>query len=57
MQDPELMPEREDLNVQRHARSSYWPKGEDQRNDDGAHESRPFDAEQLQSTPGASTRL
>jgi hypothetical protein len=39
------MPERENLEVQSRARSSCGPKREDQRHDDGEHESSLFDAE------------
>jgi hypothetical protein len=43
IQDRQLMPECEDLEVQSRARSSCRPKREDQRNDDGDHESSLFD--------------
>jgi hypothetical protein len=39
------MPECENLELQSRARSSYRPKGEDRRNDDGDHESCLFDDE------------
>jgi hypothetical protein len=39
------MPECEDLEVQSRARSSCWPKREDQRNDNGDHAPSLFEAE------------
>jgi hypothetical protein len=45
------MPEYENLEVQSGARSSYRPKREDQRNDDGEHESSLFDAERNFNSP------